>query len=70
MHTFVAFDTEKDDKVVAFVRWREPQADLNLDELWPDLPGGADLDILGPFFGGTKILKSNYLLSLISTRHA
>lgn len=63
MRTFVAVDTRvtdgerksvDDGRVVGFTRWRIPQEDGNLNELWPNLPEDADMNIMGPFFSGMR----------------
>lgn len=41
-----------DGRVVAFTRWRVPQEDGNLEDRWPDLPEGLDMEVMGAFFGG------------------
>lgn len=44
-----------DGRVVAFARWRVPQEDGNLEEKWPELPEGLDMEVMGAFFGGMEV---------------
>lgn len=41
-----------DGRVVAFTRWRVPQSDGNIEERWPGLPDGLDMEVMDEFFGG------------------
>lgn len=41
-----------DGRLVAFTRWRVPQADGNLEQKWPELPGELDMEVMDGFFGG------------------
>lgn len=61
MRTFVAIDTRvndphaknaKDGRIAGWTRWRVPQSDGNLNEIWPEMPEGLDLGSIGPFLAG------------------
>lgn len=39
-----------DGRVVAFARWMIPVAPDEMEEKWPELPDGLDMNIIGPFF--------------------
>lgn len=48
-----------DGRLVAFTRWRVPQADGNLDEGWPDLAEEKlDMEVMGAFFEGMEVNHS------------
>lgn len=39
-----------DGRVVAFSRWMIPVGPDEIEEKWPELPEGLDMDVMGPFF--------------------
>ena len=63
MRTFVATDEDKGGKIVGFMRWQVPQEDGKQELMWPDLPKEADIDVLGPFFGGMD-KNRNHLMGM------
>jgi len=51
--SFVAEDTSRENKIVAFSRWMVPQSDGSAERPWPPLREDAwDMDLMGAFFGG------------------
>lgn len=53
--TFVAEDTENQNRIVGFSRWMVPQQDGNQERKWPDMsPSDWDMEIVENFFGGME----------------
>lgn len=50
-----------DGRVGAFCRWRLPQKPDKLDELWPDLPEGLDMQVMDAFFSGMHHNRSHLM---------